>query len=489
MTKKARKYQVDVDLSTFYHTPMKRFYYALGDYGYNFMYYWISTYLMIYYTDTIGIPAATVSIMLLVVRIFDAVHDPLIGSLADRTNTRWGRYRPWFMVGSIALAIGIVLLFSASPSWSYNMKLWWMWGVYLLLTIASSCSNMPYGALNGCITPNSEDRAKVSGLRMMLANVSSMVTVIIAVPLIMFFSHDGSATSAEGYKWAVIITCILGLPTMILSCIKTKEILTPPPSQHHIPMRAQMRSLFNNKAIMILIFGQFILGCVIYGRAAMLAYYWQYNAQNAGYAVTFGVISLVAAIVGTGFVGNYIFKKLRHKGKTCAILNFITAAALFIMYFTPAPSVLFWIGTFISSMTFFAYMGVHFGAIGDAVDYGEYVSGVRCDGFLASFVSVANKAGGAVMPAVGIAVLAWLNYVPNHVEDSRILDAINYFVTIIPAVISLLNGLIYMAYPISTAGHEEIMKELINRRVKHNEIFEGIQESRDVHFKEELKAE
>lgn len=123
MTKKARKYQVDVDLSTFYLTPMKRFYYALGDYGYNFMYYWISTYLMIYYTDTIGIPAATVSIMLLVVRIFDAVHDPLIGSLADRTNTRWGRYRPWFMVGSIVLAIGIVLLFSASPSWSYNMKL------------------------------------------------------------------------------------------------------------------------------------------------------------------------------------------------------------------------------------------------------------------------------------------------------------------------------------------------------------------------------
>ncbi|MGT1662733.1 MFS transporter, partial [Salmonella enterica subsp. enterica serovar Typhimurium] len=82
-----------------------------------------------------------------------------------------------------------------------------------------------------------------------------------------------------------------------------------------------------------------------------------------------------------------------------------------------------------------------------------------------------------------------LNYVPNQVEDNRILDAINYFVTIIPAAISLLNGLIYMAYPISTAGHEEIMKELIDRRVKHNEIFEGIQESRDFHFQEGLKAE
>ncbi|HAC7851218.1 TPA_asm: MFS transporter [Salmonella enterica] len=489
MIKKARKYQVDVDLSTFYLTPLKRFYYALGDYGYNFMYYWISTYLMIYYTDTIGIPAATVSIMLLVVRIFDAVHDPFIGSLADRTNTRWGRYRPWFMLGSIALAIGIVLLFSASPSWSYNMKLWWMWTVYLLLTIASACSNMPYGALNGCITPNSEDRAKVSGLRMMLANVSSMVTVIIAVPLIMFFSHDGSATSAQGYTLAVLVTCVLGLPTMILSCVKTKEILTPPPSQHHIPIKAQMNSLFKNKAIMILISGQFILGCVLYGRAAMLAYYWQYNANNAGYAVTFGVISLVAAIVGTGFLGNYIFQKLRHKGKTCAILNFIAAVTFFVMYYTPAPSITFWIGTFISSMVFFAYMGVHFGAIGDAVDYGEYISGVRCDGFLASFVSVANKAGGAVMPAAGIAVLAYLNYVPNQVENPNILDAINWFVTLIPAVLSLLNGIIYLLYSISTDDHAEIMEELIDRRVKHNEIFEVIQESREVHYKENLKAE
>ena len=178
---------------------MKRMYYALGDFGYNFMYYWLSTYLMIYYTDTIGIPAATVSVMMLVVRIFDAFNDPVIGSLADRTNSRWGRYRPWFMLGSIAMACFIVLIFAASPGWQMTSRLLWMWGIYLLLTVASTCSNMPYGALNGCITPDSEDRAKVSGLRMMFANVSSMVTVIIAVPLMIAFSSDGSASSARGY--------------------------------------------------------------------------------------------------------------------------------------------------------------------------------------------------------------------------------------------------------------------------------------------------
>lgn len=290
------RYKSSEDLSTFHLTPAKRIYYALGDFGYNFMYYWLSTYLMIYYTDTIGISAATVSVMMLVVRIFDAFNDPIIGSLADRTNSRWGRYRPWFLIGSIAMATFIVLIFAASPDWSYSVRVIWMWVVYLFLTVASTCSNMPYGALNGCITPDSEDRAKVSGLRMMFANVSSMITVIIAVPLIRAFAADGSASDSRGFFFAVLITCLLGIPTMIICCVKTKEVLTPPPSQETIPMKAQINSLVKNKPVMILIVGQLILGCVIYGRAAMLAYYWQYNAGDAGYATTYGWVSLVAAI-------------------------------------------------------------------------------------------------------------------------------------------------------------------------------------------------
>ena len=228
---------------------------------------------------------------------------------------------------------------------------------------------------------------------MMFANLSSMVTVIIAVPLMIAFSSDGSASSARGYFGAVLITCVLGLPTMIVSCYKTKEVLTPPPTQNKIPMNLQMKSLVKNKAVLILIIGQFILGCVLYGRAAMLAYYWQYNAGNAAYATTYGLIGLAATIVGTGWFGNFLFKRVRHKGKVCAVLNFITAGAYFFMYFTTAPSVMFWFLTFVSSMSFYAYMGIHFGAIGDAVDFGEFISGVRCDGFLSSFVSVANKAG------------------------------------------------------------------------------------------------
>lgn len=453
-----------VDLATYRLSSKQRFAYALGDFGYNFMYYWLSSYLMIYYTDTIGISVASVSIMMLVVRVFDAINDPIIGSMADRTKSRWGRYRPWFLLGSIAMAVCIVLMFAASPDWSLSARTIWMWVVYLVLTIASTCSNMPYGALNGCITPDSQDRAKASGLRMTFANVSSMVTVIIAVPLIRYFAVDGGVNDARGYFMAVLITCLLGLPTMIYCCWNTKEVLTPPPTQNKIPMKAQLKSLIENRAIVILILGQLILGCVIYGRAAILTYYWQYNAGNAGYAITYGWISLVAAVVGTTWLGNFLFGKLQHKGRTNAILNFITAGAYFAMYFVTAPSILFWVYTFIGSMSFYAYMGVHFGSIGDAVDYGEYIAGVRCDGFLSSFVSLANKAGGAAMPAIAAAVLSSLNYVANTQQPETVLNAINCFITLIPAGLSLINGFLYLAYPISTAAHKEIMNELLNRR-------------------------
>ena len=464
MSKEKIIYRANEDLKTYRLTPKKRVFYALGDFGYNFMYYWLSTYLTIYYTDTIGIPAATVSIMMLVIRIFDAVNDPIIGSLADRTHSKWGRYRPWFIIGSIAMASFIVLIFGASGGWSYSARLAWMWIIYILLTVASTCSNMPYGALGSCITPDSEDRAKASELRMMFANVSSMITVMIAVPLMRAFSPDGSATHETGYFWAVLITCLLGLPTMIISGMKTKEVVTPPPTQNIIPMKLQMKALFDNKPVIILILGQFILGCVIYGRAAMLSYYWQYNAGDAGFATTYGAISLVAAIVGTGWLGDALFRKFQHKGTACAVLNFITGAAYLIMFFTIAPSFLFWILTFIGSMSFYAYMGIHFGTIGDAVDYGEYVSGVRCDGFLSAFVSVANKAGGAVMPAIGVAVLGALNYVAKGNQTPEVLTAINCFISLIPGIISVINGVLYLFYPISTAKHKEIIAELIQRR-------------------------
>ena len=138
------------------------------------------------------------------------------------------------------------------------------------------------------------------------------------------------------------------------------------------------------------------------------------------------------------------------------------------MYWIPAPSAGFWILSLLAALLFGAYMGVHYGTMGDEIDYGELISGVRCDGFLASFTSLAMKCGGAVGPAAGGALLAALNYVANTQQTPQVLNAINLTISVIPCAICVVNAILYLFYPISQKKHKEIMGELIRRRTVTN---------------------
>ena len=134
------------------------------------------------------------------------------------------------------------------------------------------------------------------------------------------------------------------------------------------------------------------------------------------------------------------------------------------MYWIPAPSAGFWILSLLAALLFGAYMGVHYGTMGDAIDYGELISGVRCDGFLASLTSLAMKCGGAVGPATSGALLAALNYMANTQQTPQVLNAIDLTISVIPCAICVVNAILYLFYPISQKKHKEIMDELIRRR-------------------------
>lgn len=140
------------------------------------------------------------------------------------------------------------------------------------------------------------------------------------------------------------------------------------------------------------------------------------------------------------------------------------------MYWIPAPSAGFWILSLLAALLFGAYMGVHYGTMGDAIDYGELISGVRCDGFLASFTSLAMKCGGAVGPATSARgfFLAALNYVANTQQTPQVLNAIDLTISVIPCAICVVNAILYLFYPISQKKHKEIMDELIRRRTVTN---------------------
>ena len=144
--------------------------FGLGDFGNNFVWTFVGSYLMIFYTDVFGIPMAAVSLLMLIARAWDAINDPIIGGLSDRTRTRWGRYRPWVLLMSFPTAIITVLTFWAHPDWSDTSKIVYMYVTYALLVLCYTGVNIPYSAMTSVLTQNTDERAKLSTMRITLAN-------------------------------------------------------------------------------------------------------------------------------------------------------------------------------------------------------------------------------------------------------------------------------------------------------------------------------
>ena len=322
--------------------------FTIAEVGYNSIYYWISGFMTIFFTDQMGIKAGMVSLLLLAVRVFDAINDPIIGSMADRSkpDKRGNRYSAWIRWGAIAMSTFIFLLFCCQSGWSYTVKCIWMWGLYILVTVASTCCNMPYGAQAGVLTSNGAERSKLSGVRMMFANIGMNACAILAIPMLLAFSNADGAQNPRGFRLAILVTIAVGLPMLIWSSYHAKEVVKPVAKQTTIPMKQQFAAFFKNKYAIIAALGFFMVGFCTYGRMTIQVYYFTYFSGNAKLNTYAGYMGLLGAIVGSGILSAVIYNLFRHKGRQmmisfglcglCAIPCFFTKA-------TGSTAVVFWI--------------------------------------------------------------------------------------------------------------------------------------------------
>ncbi len=447
--------------------------YGVCEFGYNAIYYWVSAFMTIFYTDIVGVSLAAVSALTLFVRIFDAINDPIIGSMADRTRSKWGRYKPWIAIGGPVLAVLVVLLFSAQPGWPDHIKVIYMWVIYILVTVASTCTNMPFGALNGVLTSNSNERNKLAGLRMVIGNLGMNFTGIVAIPLVLLFggAAAGGGQSAQGYFWAVFLIAVISIPFMLWTATKVKEVIKPAPSQRKIPLKKQFAAFFKNKYAVITALSFLVCGFYSYGRMTMMTYYFTYVSNNAGLMSITGFIGIGTGIIGSGFLTPIMYNKLKLKGvrnKGFAIfVSYMISAVLSIpMFFTSANGIVFWIFYALSSIFSSAGIGIAYGLIGDCADYGEYKQDVRVDGFLASFISLMMKAGGAIGPAVLLLWIDNLGYVANTVQNAGVLGALNFSITLLPAILMAVTAIMFLFYNLNEKRQMEIRAELDQRHLE-----------------------
>lgn len=426
----------------------QRFDYAIFDFGYMFVYYWVNAFMSVYYTEVIGVSVAAVATLTLVVRIFDAVNDPIIGAIADRSNSPKGKYTPWLRWGGLAMGVFILLMFAARPAWSMNGKLVWMWVTYILVTVSMTCHYMPYMALNGVISADSGERNKASALRGVFCGASGQISAMLAVPLITLIAGTSSGPeAANGYTGAVAVSTVLFIAIAFYSSSRVKEAVKQPPTQKKLPFFENIKLLFANKYAVILAIGFLLNGLCGYGRMAIVLYYFQYVGGDIGMNTTYGLISLVACLVGPGFLTQWLYRVTKHKGRAM-VIGFAAFGVLSApLYFMTPGTLGFWVLLFLGQLSISTASGIASGMVGDVADYGELKSGVRIDGFISSVLSLMQKIGSAVGPALILLVIDRYGFVSNAASQSpAVVSALSFgmsFALSICCVFAVINYLFY----------------------------------------------
>lgn len=437
--------------------------YGMGDVGCNFSWMFVGNFLMIFYTDVFGISMGAVASLMLLSRFWDAINDPIIGSLCDKTHSRWGRYRPWLLIAAPLTAIVLMLTFWAHPDWSETNKVIYMAITYCVLVLGYTCVNIPYGTLCGAMTQNMDERAKINTSRSVSAMIAIGIINIITVPLIDLLG-DGNAR--QGYLLVAVIYGIIFAACHIFCFAKTKEVVEVP-AQQKIPLKVQIKSVIRNKPYLLALLGQLLFGFVLYGRNADLLYYFTYVEGSAALFSLYSLAIIIPSVIGAACFP-LLFKWTSNKGWAASVFALGTGATMIMLYFfsprlSPVP---FYAFAALSQFFFSGFNTAIYAIIPDCVEYGEWRTGVRNDGFQYAFISLGNKIGMALGTSILALALGMAGYVSNAAQNETVLSIMRHSFSTIPGALWILTGVVLFFYRLNKVNYNRIVKVIKHRIIK-----------------------
>lgn len=437
--------------------------YGMGDVGCNFSWMFVGNFLMIFYTDVFGISMGAVATLMLLSRFWDAINDPIIGSLCDKTHTRWGRYRPWLLIAAPLTAIVLMLTFWAHPDWSETNKVIYMAITYCVLVLGYTCVNIPYGTLCGAMTQNMDERAKINTSRSVSAMIAIGIINIITVPLIDLL---GNGNARQGYLLVAVIYGIIFAACHIFCFAKTKEVVEVP-AQQKIPLKVQIKSVIRNKPYLLALLGQLLFGFVLYGRNADLLYYFTYVEGSAALFSLYSLAIIIPSVIGAACFP-LLFKWTSNKGWAASVFALGTGATMIMLYFfsprlSPVP---FYAFAALSQFFFSGFNTAIYAIIPDCVEYGEWRTGVRNDGFQYAFISLGNKIGMALGTSMLALALGMAGYVSNAAQNETVLSIMRHSFSTIPGALWILTGVVLFFYRLNKVNYNRIVKVIKHRIIK-----------------------
>ncbi|BCJ51361.1 glucuronide transporter [Actinoplanes sp. NBRC 14428] len=436
--------------------------YAAGDAANNLAFSMTSFFLLIYYTDVVGISAAAAGTLFLLIRIWDAFADIFAGRVVDRTMTRWGKFRPFFVFAGPPVLLLSVVTFTVPRQFDGGgAQLAAAYVTYGLLGLAYSLVNIPYGSLAAAMTQRPGERAKLASFRMIGTAVTTIMLAFVVSPQIQQYRGD-----PDGFQRSLLITtlifAVVGVALYLFLFLTARESVQRDVA--HVSAGQSFTTLRRNKPLIMLCLSSLAFLTALFSLQTVQVYYARDVLGNAELLTALTVLSVGAIFL----VAPLMPRLVRAVGKKRAFLSFGAVGLLAGIGISVSPPSTPWV-----SMTFFGIMGVSTAGINtlmwaleaDTVEYGEWQTGVRTEGITYALFSFTRKLGQAVGGAVAAYAIALGGYVGGAaVQDQQALDAIRYASGFIPVAFILIGMLIFFRYPLTEQTFATMVAETQARR-------------------------
>ena len=444
--------------------------YGFGDMSSSMFWKIFSYYLPFFYSNVFGLSLAHAGTLLLITKLYDAVFDPIMGMIADRTRTRWGMYRPYLLWAALPFAIAGVLTFT-TPDAGYGFKHAFAYVTYIIMMTVYSVINVPYGAMLGVVTPDSREKTVFSSYRMFFAYGGSFIALAIFEPLLKFFQSSDGVSTAASWQYTMAVVGLICALLFILCFSMTKERVKPEASQPGgSSVLKDMKSLVKNVPWWILLGAG--IGVLLFNsiRGGAAAYYFK-DVIGVSAIFTCGIFLAVGEVANMLGVALAVPLSDRLGKKSSYILALVVAGvlSLFIMFLPVSEPAGLWtlMGLqVLISVAAGVTLPLLWSMFADIADYSEYKNASASTGLIFSSSSMAQKFGGAFGSALILWVLAAFGYdtSENAVQAQSAITGLKAMMSWIPAAGAFLAAIVVAFYPLTTSKMKEISAVLAERR-------------------------
>lgn len=438
--------------------------YALGDLASQLVWTFVGMYLTVYYLDVVGLAPAIASAIMLIAKIWDAVNDPMMGAICERTKSKHGRFRPFILRGAPLLAIFSILTFTA-PFGNGTTGAVWATFTYIGAGMLYTVVNIPYGALAGVMTTHTDDRTKLNSARGIGMQIGIMTVSFGAALLLSTISGDPEHLTGKSYTIVAIIFAIISLPMFYLVFRNSKEVVTPKVSQEKVSLKQSLKVIATNKYLAIVITVSLISMIAYMGRISTMAFYVGHCLGDFRLMSILMTIPSIGALIGNVITPAIVKRLGKYGNRNALALSMLLKGITFIWIFLiPFDN----IAMLIIAHMFNAIVGFGFAPtlsmIADAIDYQDNKTGVRSDGIAFAFYGLSTKLGGAIGSAMGIMLMTTFGYVAGEAVTASAQKGINITTNLICGLLHLVAAIIPVLLWKMTDKEADEIREKIKAR-------------------------